>query len=820
MSRKPGGKTRRKQKQKPNAGKSSGQAGTGGDPLSQAEAALRDGRPAEASRILDGLQGRDPRKADLRHRIRDRELRKLQRQNKAEAFARLAGDSPDLALAAARIAGEEALASLAASDAPAAALAQAAMAPEARAALKILHRAVDSADEPALRPLSEGWMLVLRGEYDRADERFAACAAAAPRRTQLGQSVARALAGRSEEARRLWQQIGPFHATATPMASAFGRWLDRAAIQTGHGLQDLFTRGDAAAVNRALENCPKGQKELRAWLLLRAGDHHFAAEDLPSARQRYNQAKSCHPAVMTDVLKRLVHCEIAAEQPPQSLIVLHRHLAKQDRDQARRAVDSLGPLIPDALLDELEHPRYLPKTKPPSPKTPPEWLRIWLRRALWRPQLPFGILAMMGRRPTGLPPQIRKLDPLLERLDKAYGDTDSAYLRQKLALFERYDNHSRLRKTCFRLLTLDPTLADEFIWPYIKHARLDRRGRQKILGELEQLESRFPRAFELYLLHGNLSDETAPIYTRLETALGTPAVAFLRWANGEVPEFPIACVGKDPAIDTQVVVYWKQIDAQAGTSCAHVIATLSADPVYCRRTCERAYRQTGWRSYLAFLSRWYHAAQAWQSAFLALCCITDVPDMTMAEDRWTHLHVGFDKDWRDLFAQVLRQTDPESPEHQRILGLQEPLEFLEYEVLREQDCPLRALGDIERDIRIGDSFGMVVPEGPDPMVFAPDDLSPLRVVPHHAATLDPESRDLLETVLTDLCLLPEHPTPRSVIRFAAGLDARRRDLLADFTNAVITEATMFDPLVQEDPLLRGIVATPPQDIRSPNRSRP
>ncbi|MFW5750546.1 MAG: hypothetical protein ACOCZK_02750 [Planctomycetota bacterium] len=690
---------RRRAGKKARAGKARGASASGGtkprskEPLAQVEALLEAGRPEEAGRALAGVTGERNHVRRLRERIDDLALRKLQRQRRTDRFAAAAQGRPALGLAAARLAGPEALAIHAAGDDDDAVHARVACAPDLRTALRELRSAGgESGSSAAHREFAQAWMLLLRGEYARAQAALGELQGSHPRRARAGLAVALALQGEIEEARGLWRAVGPFPHSVLPAASAFGRWLEKAAAGSACDVATLFAQGDDLAVGAALAACESGDGRARAWLSLAAGDHAMAAGDTHEAERFYRQAQGLHGEVRVDGLKRLVQVELATDAMPESLVRLYEVLVADDPERAVEAVEAIGAQIPDHLLVEWCDRRLLPADAMPDPAIPAPWLRLWLRKALVITDLRRSWYVPVLNVPVLLPKKLTTLDRILAALDAAYGETDVGYLRLLLRLYAHYGNRTRQRTTCYRLLVSDPTLAGELVNTYVSCAAADARGRKRMVAECEHLERVLPHALPIYLLHMRYAPtaDVDALGARLRSAQGKAAERFVRWHRRPVPDtFPLEVLGSDFQVDVCAVRGLASYACKDEAVADRILGSLATTPMRLRNVVEQVAGSMSPGAHAELLARWARVApDAWQPRFLALHRVLMAGDDAVAAAAVLEVvEDAFAAPWEALSKKLVRLMDADDPERPAVDAMVERLRAIDHMTDGEFDAP-------------------------------------------------------------------------------------------------------------------------------------
>jgi len=760
-----------------------------------AEDRLRTGRPEEADRLLRMADAADPQVAALRRRIDNLRWRKCFRQRKADALDTAAERHPALALAAARIAGRPALEALAAADGPQAGLAAVALAPDAEQALRIWRKRC-----PEQAALAGAWMLLRKGHAGRALERFAGASASEPLRASLGQALCLAVSGRIDAARGHWQHVGPLPGGVFPPAAAFAAWLESARHEP---LDDLLQGADRTALARAVESCPSQDAERQAWLLLRLGDRLVAAGERRQGERCYARASARHPAVAIDVRKRQVHAQLADGVPPDRLFTLYEALRDRDPALAREAIEELGPLIADEDLKQLTHRRWLPDARRPPRELPPEWARLWLRRALPSRSTSDLLAALLaGGSSSGLPRSVRELDPLLARLDAAYGTGDHDYLHLLMRVYRHYGNRTRQRQVCFRLMMDDPAGADALVPTYASLAVQDRRGKKTIGAELAQLRARLPHVLRLHLLGLAFGEQGEAAIARCERDCGPAAAALMRWtiahARGEAP-LPQAMLGRDVQVDSVMIGNLADPRHVGQQQYLAICDRLIADPDACLLAAERCLHE-GYHLPVALLRRWLRQQpHSWQAAFITLRAVADSADPDEALDLLEELRAIGEAASRDaLFTRAEAGIAATDENRRQVLDR-----------IRVRLAQLDEIVGMDDDDLLDQepSIGLATDADPGAGGYSLADLCPV-----YWHGLPPDDRATLIVMLDRMEGRLDDPQA-SLLPLLAECTTAQRQLLAGFSNALITEATMFDPRVQADPVYRQLLGLGPARIR-------
>ncbi len=456
--------------------------------IDKAKKLVERGKIRQAEAILAESPGRDPEVIRLRRRCRDLHLRKYQRQNKLKRFRELAGDTPRLALAAARLAGPEELAALAETKTEDAELASASLAADPAEALRAWRR------DPRRRPLAEGWLLILRGRYAQAAERFAAAEADFPRRARLGRALTAALAGDRAEADDLFTGLGPFPRTVFPRTAALLKSLKTEAAH--EDIRPLLRGRDAQELKRTLQR-PELDHRSRALLLLRLGDLAWMANDEERARGHWFDARQAHGSVAADVAKRYWQA-------------LPDHCGPKDLRACDRALRATGrDAIADHLLEQLAFdptPEVLDLDVGPASGPVdhhPAWQLLWLARTLLFQRFPL-------RRPDYSPPTWKVFKAVFAQLDEHYAQ-DERYWQLRMQVFsDLHHRHAELRKCAFALLRQDPHRYRSFLAFWICGVSMDRRAHKASAREWRALLPVFGDQIDFTVAGGDLSSVAYP----------------------------------------------------------------------------------------------------------------------------------------------------------------------------------------------------------------------------------------------------------------------------------------------------------------------
>ena len=488
-------------------------------------------------------------------------LRKLQRQRKIEDFTRAAGRIPGLQLAAARLRGPEALRDLASNTVvPAGDRELATWASgDLRAGLMALRRHSGCAE------VAEGWLLLLKGEAERALARFEAGAAIQPRRAAAGATVALAVLGRLDQAGQRWATVGPVPGAVFPAAGALTRQLTRhEAGWDPSALHRLLVAGDLRAVETAWQACPTERVEERAWISLRLADLLWQADPRDQRVLTLWKLAWHAPALHADVLKRRFHWSLRVQRESEmpeairEVAELHRLLQPKDPVVARRCVEELTRDLSGQWLNLIDNPWVDTATCEPKRDAPNEWILVWLRQAGPLVEDMGGMMGMMARmmsRETGIalpPTKLAAWRPWLRRLDAVYA-ADPVYLEAKLGLLEHFQQHGELRLVAYQMLLAQPERCEEFLPRWGRSAEADRRSKKTQLVELAKLQEVYPGRIDLAGLHLRWIAGGAAAVQAQASAMPPLRAAVFRWMHGQGEPPAAASLGQDDDADLHLI---------------------------------------------------------------------------------------------------------------------------------------------------------------------------------------------------------------------------------------------------------------------------
>ncbi len=492
---------------------------------------LEHGKVAEARAALAAVPRSDPDGERLRQRVRDLMLRKFQRQAKVAEFLAEAGPDPRLRLAGARLAGTLAELAAAAPNQPWGQLAGWASG-DLRAGLASLRRLPDHAE------LAQGWMAVLRGDLAQAVEQFTRTPAGQQRRAQCGLAVAAALGGDAATVESRLAGLGPFPHTCFPATAALLHQLSRRQQEFSPArLPELLQSSKPETMQRLYEACPTAQNEVKAWLALRLGDLRWTAATGGDQRAPalWQEAARRHPALLADVLKRLLLAADTRQQPVPGTWLVHRSLAKHDPALSRRVVDAVMmtwtatacAAQAQLLVDETD--------QTPAAELPVELLLLHFR----------SLEVHRSSMSADATPRMDRLRPLLARCDVAYAG-ELVWLRTKLLALGRASQHGERRKSCLAALLAQPQCAPEILPTYLEAARRDQRAKRQVAEEFIRLRGVLgddPDLAVLGVQTGNLT--VATVQARWPAALATTILFLAHQAQAK----DLPALGHDEAVD-------------------------------------------------------------------------------------------------------------------------------------------------------------------------------------------------------------------------------------------------------------------------------
>ena len=436
---------------------------------------------------------RDSEVHQLERHCRRMLLRKYWKQGRYEDFAKtMSGMKEDswLALVHARLKGGEQLTRLAdeVEEGTIKSLALSSITEDLKRALLVLRR------QPEWQFLAEGWVALLKGDLQQAEELFEKASVNAPTQAKAGRELIGLIDGGIAA-------IGPLLSSLKPYASRFPQ-LTKAMGWDGSS-KDLAHKIEAILYQTPLEllqNITQSQlpRPIQGWIELRIGDY-LATNATDQAIFHWDKAFKLNSELKIDVLKRRFLSALRKDSPHEpkaAFFEFYHALKKASPDQARSFVEHLiftsGHRIENWLTyGDLRSSRSKNWMVEATTEMKLLWLTLSHRQALIHFNRVVGLSSGDIASPCGCNKE--EWQALFASLDTFYSHQEK-YLKSKLAATLLLGDHQMVVDAAMALLLQNPQLKDEVLPTFIKYATI------KEVDKITALRRLFPRDPDLIRL--------------------------------------------------------------------------------------------------------------------------------------------------------------------------------------------------------------------------------------------------------------------------------------------------------------------------------
>lgn len=481
------------------------------DPLEQAHLFLQQGNFTQALRCYRAIQ---PENSEIKEKINwclNLLLRKYWRQNRPEEFAKTAkemGCFQILRLCHARLQGKDSLELIAKeAEGTDGLLARCSLEPDLKTALLSLRQ------QPQFKELAEGWLILIKGDADKAATLFKQAQTNTPVQAHIGQGVYCLLKNELNTANALLSPLRPFANQRFPRLNEAMQWNAPDAINEQIVRHYLF-RATPGELKQAAQNLPPHQRELGGWIYLRLGDCIYAEGKYPQQSHDYHtmcetwkKAAHFYPALELDVLRRQFLASLYPDCPQSTeklFSQLYRKLAEQKPEQAKEFIDFLLHDLTHKphqwLSEEILRPKNNWLINPP----PPELQFLWLYLA-YSDQIQEIADSLAFDVDSAEELTAYSWDhwrTVFQQLDPFYRK-DSLYLQIKQDIAEIFQQFETLRQTIVERLQLNPVNKEELLPKFVRSVQLDRKkipyamDQKRLQMEIDHLLRLYPNDYDL-----------------------------------------------------------------------------------------------------------------------------------------------------------------------------------------------------------------------------------------------------------------------------------------------------------------------------------
>lgn len=472
--------------------------------FSQADKFFEQGNLVQALRCYQNLEQSIP---EIKNKINQcfiLLLRKYWRQGKVEDLQRYAIQfevEAHLALPLARLKGTEALKTY--SEAPhstSTILAKCSTIPDLKKALLELRQ------ESELKEIAEGWIVLMKGDAEKALTIFSQAAAKAPVQARIGEGIALLSLGRKKEANQCLAPLRSFAASRFPLLFKTMGWNG-----TEETDKDLLHHYLFHASLNELQELKKSQlpqhKKLKGWICLRIGDLLYGEPNMQhKAVIAWKEAAQVQGSLRGDMLKRLFlfsFSDQAKEPPGTSFAHLYGFLVNTSKDKAacflQHLIDFFTPqpslwLVPEDLRKKN---KWAYASAPPSFKF--FWFSLFCKTKLHFFKNIF-VIPPLEATEKDLGEKWDFWVSLFEELDPHYLKNEN-YLECKFLVAKVYNQDNVIQKCLSELLLLNPLRKEEWLTYYIRALNLallnNNLQNHSTRQQLKQLLTLFPHDFDL-----------------------------------------------------------------------------------------------------------------------------------------------------------------------------------------------------------------------------------------------------------------------------------------------------------------------------------
>ncbi|MBM3198065.1 MAG: hypothetical protein FJZ58_02265 [Chlamydiae bacterium] len=467
--------------------------------FSQASSALERCDFSRAKALFFQLMQQGDPKAHLGYkRASDQLARRYWRQGKTAEMIQEIENPSMITLAVARMQGVQALASFP-SQHPDHLLARCFLEPSLRSALLMMRQ------DTSYREIAEGWLALLKKDFQRAREAFVRAQEKQPRRAKLGLLLLDYCQGIKVQDRK---DLSPFFKIALSRFPNFSQMIGRQKAENGvtcptSYAESSFYRGSYKELEVVEKKLSKEENSLRAKLFLRMGDLEYAEGRESSAKKHWDKASRLSCDIELDLCKRRW---LSADSPAEDQTSFTRYVEILHQQDPK--------LVARFFLDLL---LYHPVHELRCLKLPPTLLDRWAENLTEKQSILFyapffSCLAQMlakveedfeGTVPLEvlsiyqIIPASSSLHTLYEKVRDLEVEEDKLSQLQK-KLFHLLGDLPRKRKLIVKELLSHPQEVHQLLPEYTQCILVDRSIKPRdITAEIKKLSSLFPGHFDL-----------------------------------------------------------------------------------------------------------------------------------------------------------------------------------------------------------------------------------------------------------------------------------------------------------------------------------
>lgn len=397
-------------------------------------------------------------------------LRKYWRQEKVDQMAQMMKEldvEQELALCYARLRGKEALAEVAAKTGGIQAkLAQCSLQEDLKSSLLSLRQI------PELKAIAEGWLILLKGDNERAFASFDQAKEQAPVYAKIGKGVAYLIKGDMQQANTYLESLRPFASRYFPVLAKEMGWGEDLSEEKKRKLPFYLFSASLEELKHAESLLSPQQADIKGWMWLRIGDY-LVSKSVNEALSAWNKAKKFNPKLALDELKRRfllsyqVDCSI---KPNEAFQAFYRKLVELTPQDAKEFVeysifDSQDSLSFLEVTDLKRDKKWI--INPPPIELQLLWFHVFYQNNTRR------VLQLLFLTPEFKKHHIQSTWEewalIFQVLDVQYGKREN-YLRQKLEVARLYEQGALVCSIIVQLLQLNAMLKDELLPIYVQIA--------------------------------------------------------------------------------------------------------------------------------------------------------------------------------------------------------------------------------------------------------------------------------------------------------------------------------------------------------------